>query len=75
MGPDFITILFCLIMKEKRNTMMNYAQFTIYRDILERNRIIISTNAKHLLKTGMCQFSLILYFITKPNTKGKIELM
>lgn len=52
---------------------MNYAQFTIYQDILERNRIIISINAKYLLKTDLCQFSLLLYFITKPIQKERLN--
>lgn len=36
-----------------------------------KNRIIISINAKYLLKTEISQFSLILYFITKLWQKGR----
>lgn len=72
METDFIMDLLCLVIK-KKNTVMNYAQFTIYQDILERNRIIISINAKYLLKTDLCQFSLLLYFITKPIQKERLN--
>lgn len=72
METDFITELLCLVM-QKKNTVMNYAQFTIYHDILEKNRIIISINAKYLLKTDLCQFSLVLYFTTKPIQKERLN--
>lgn len=59
----------------KNNIAINYAQFTIYPDRLAKNRIIISINAKYLLKTDISQFSLILYFIIKSLQKGKIKLI
>lgn len=73
MESECIIVLLCLISekKKKNNIVTNYTHFTVYPDILARNRIIISINAKYLLKTDISQFTLILYFITKPLEKGK----
>lgn len=71
MESECIIVLLCLISEKKKNIVTNYTHFTVYSDILARNRIIISINAKYLLKTDISQFTLILYLITKPLPKGK----
>lgn len=64
MGSECIIMFLCLI-SGKNSIMINYIEFRICTDILERNRIISFITAKYLLKADTSQYSLTLNFITK----------